>query len=272
MWFVEGYLIAVCGSFVVRFLVLLARFSFTEILQELRLGWKDYLKEDICWGGLAGLKYLFCFRLVGLENRDDRIRNLFLSHVRQRYPIPNDWRKRVRMDELPKEVKERALAMANAELSHELKLDEIEAIVRRVEQGKRVVRRASLATCLATWVASPLKMVTQLICGELPEQYVYVAQHRLPEKRWCLGCNRYYLGVMKRISPGSIKSWAIGAAAHTTAHSRVRWLSNRSSHSLRMWSSHSFWRDHPTVDRLSMYLCSVCLSHQFDKRRMICSS
>lgn len=168
MWFVEGYLIAVCGSFVVRFLVLLARFSFTEILQELRLGWKDYLKEDICWGGLAGLKYLFCFRLVGLENRDDRIRNLFLSHVRQRYPIPNDWRKRVRMDELPKEVKERALAMANAELSHELKLDEIEAIVRRVEQGKRVVRRASLATCLATWVASPLKMVTQLICSELP--------------------------------------------------------------------------------------------------------
>lgn len=168
MWFVEGYLIAVCGSFVVRFLVLLARFSFQEIIQELRLGWKDYLKEDCYWAGLAGLKYLLCFRLVGLENRDDRIRNLFLSHVRQRYPIPNDWRKRVRMDELPKEVKERALAMANAELSHELKLDEIEAIVRRVEQGKRVVRRASLATCLATWVASPLKMVMQLICGELP--------------------------------------------------------------------------------------------------------
>ena len=167
MWFIEGYFSAVIGSFFVRVLVWLSQYSIGEILQELRLGWKEYLKEDVCWAGIASLKYLVYPRTAKLTNRDDILYTLVWKYVPNEYKEPKRYGF-YHFEKIPASIRLHALQCASNECTRTMHVEDIERIVRHVENSRRAVRKASLATCIAVWVASPLKVVTQLICGEMP--------------------------------------------------------------------------------------------------------
>jgi len=152
-WF-EMYLVAALGSFIARLLWWMQEHKWSEISQELRVGWWRYLKEDL-WAGLS----LAARMLSGnqrLECREKAMESL-LHQAAAEMGYSSYW-------EVPAPIRWEAQSMAKEQL--EGSLVGFDDVVRTLESSQKVAQKATAGAFILGLLASPVKMLMTVACAE----------------------------------------------------------------------------------------------------------